>query len=78
MLSVNVAAYDASNKPKRIRIRVCPKCQPKLLAYLAQFEWDGVLKKESEIRADPELVIHSDLEFDDSEAAMRKAGRLEG
>lgn len=76
MLSINVAIYDASNVPERIRIRSCPKCHPERMAEFRAWNWDHILKSESDIQADPELAAQSDLEFDDSEAAMREAGLI--
>ena len=76
MLSINVAVYDANNKVERIRVRSCPKCHPKRVEEFKKWNWNHVLKNESEIRSNPELVKRSDLELDDSEKAMRAAGRL--
>jgi len=76
MLSINVAIYDADNKVERVRIRSCPVCHEKRAEEFRAWNWNHVLKTESEIRTDPVLADASDLEFDDSEEAMRVAGIL--
>lgn len=77
MLSINIAIYNADNKPERVRVRSCPKCHAKRAAEFRKWNWDHVLKSEAEIKTDPDLVKQSDLEFDDSEEAMRGAGLIQ-
>jgi hypothetical protein len=76
MLSINIAIYNADNEPERIRVRSCPKCHAERTEEFRKWNWDHVLKNEGEIKGDPELAAQSDLEFDDSEEAMRAAGLL--
>lgn len=74
MLSINIAVYNSANEATRVRVRSCPKCHHVRFAEFKKMEWDHVLKSEHEIKSDPELAEKSELEFDDSEKAMREAG----
>lgn len=76
MLSINCSVYDAKNEEQKIRLRFCPPCQGKIKEMLENLGWDGVLKLEKDIRVDERLSSKSDIEFDDSEEAMRKSGVL--
>ena len=76
MLSVNISVYDAENNEEKIRVRVCPPCQKVFKFDLKGLEWDNNLKTEGEIRTSKGLAEKSELDFDDSEGAMRQAGIL--
>ncbi len=76
MCSINVSVYDAKNQESRIRMRFCPACHRTMQDDLSKYEWENNLKMEKDIMLDPELAENSNIAFDDSEEAMRKAGVL--
>jgi hypothetical protein len=77
MLSINVDVYDARNRKTIIRMRFCPVCHREKQKELSGFEWVDDLRTEAEIMIDPGLAANCDVEFDDSEGAMRKKGTLD-
>ena len=76
MLSINITIYDAENKEERVPIRLCPSCHKRKQEEFKKIRWDNILKTEVQIRIRADLAQKSNLEFDDSEAAMRTAGLI--
>lgn len=76
MLSINVTIYNADNDETRVPLRFCPSCHKKVQEEVEGLRWDNILVTELEIKTNEELANQSDLEFDDSEAAMRSAGLI--
>jgi hypothetical protein len=76
MLSINVTVYDSGNNKEIIKLRLCPACHKRQVEDLQSRSWNNDLRTEMEIKTDPDLAQESNLDFDDSEAAMRQAGLI--
>ena len=77
MLSINITVFDKKNEESRILMRFCETCHANKEKELRKSEWNNVLKTELEVMTTEELAANSEIIFDDSEAAMRRAGLVD-